>query len=188
MHMNDNKPFGTAQGEPFDKLDVAIDQAVRRMMAVEPRAGMRGRVLARIGEPQPWAFPRLAYAVAAAAMIVLAVVMWKPAQPVESPEAPLVVASNPPSQPVTVTPPAPVPQTVPERAAPAPGPTERPRRERLPDPPSMAQVFGPARDRVAASSIETVTTPTAIVAAPLQRIEMRISPLLFQPVRVPQPR
>jgi hypothetical protein len=184
--MNDNKRLGTAQGEPFDKLDVAIDRAVRRMMAVEPRAGMRGRVLARIGEPQPWAFPRLAYAVAAAAMIILAVVMWKPARPVESPDAPLVVASNPPSEPVT-TAPAPVTQPVPERAAPAAGPTERPRRERLPDPPSMAQVFGPARDRVAASSIDTVTTPTAIVAAPLQRIEMRISPLLFQPVRLPQP-
>ena len=188
MHMNDNKPFGTARGEPVDKLDAAIDQAVRRMMAVEPRPGMRGRVLARIGEPQPWAFPRFAYAAAAAAIIILAVVMWKPAPSVESPETPLVVASNPPSQPATAPSPAPATEPVPERAAPAAGPTERPRRERLPDPPSMAQVFGPARDRVAASSVETATTPAAIVAAPLQRIEMRISPLLFQPVRVPQPR
>jgi len=185
--MNDNKPLGTAQGEPFDKLDVAIDRAVRRMMAVEPRAGMRGRVLARLGEPKPSAVPRFAYAIAAAVVIVLAVVMWKPARPVESPDAPLVIASNPPSQPVTAAPPAPVTQPLPERDAPAAGPTERPRRERLPDPPSMAQVFGPARDRVAASSIETVTSQSAIVAAPLQRIEMRISPLLFQPVRLPQP-
>ena len=71
---NDDSPSGARRGS----LDVAIDRAVRRMMQVDPPAGLRHRVLARLG-PVPSRraafFPRFAMAAAALAMLVLAVVV-----------------------------------------------------------------------------------------------------------------
>jgi hypothetical protein len=63
-------------------LDDAIDRAVRAMMNVDPRPGLRGRVLARLERsPAPAAWlPRLALASAILAAIVGAVFLFRPAQ------------------------------------------------------------------------------------------------------------
>ena len=69
-------------------LDAAIDRAVRDLMSVEPRAGLRERVLAELtGEPARAAWwPRLALgsaAVAVAAVVLLMIVNRPPEQPVD---------------------------------------------------------------------------------------------------------
>jgi hypothetical protein len=70
------------------RLDAAIDRAVRDLMSVEPRAGLRERVLAELtGEPARavW-WPRLALgsaAVAVAVVVLLMIVNRPPARPVD---------------------------------------------------------------------------------------------------------
>jgi hypothetical protein len=52
----------------------------------------------------------------------------------------------------------------------------------------MTAVFGPARGQVAATTVDAAGAPSlTITAAPLRRMDMRISPLLFEPVKVPVP-
>ena len=62
-------------------LDDAIDRAVRAIMSVEPRAGLRGRVLDRL-ERRPavvFALPRLAGAAAAVTVATFAFLLLRPA-------------------------------------------------------------------------------------------------------------
>jgi len=105
-----------------ERLDIAIDRAVRAMLDVEPPAGLRGRVLDRIDlstNSVASAFRRkdnfkrkiawIAAPLAAAAVIILAVLApWRLA-------APPVVTSAPPSiakvQPPPVVPPSGSPKT-----------------------------------------------------------------------------
>jgi hypothetical protein len=56
------------------QLDAAIDRAVREMMSVEPRPGMRQRVLGRLRQPHRRTFPfrRLAVAGVSAAIVLIA--------------------------------------------------------------------------------------------------------------------
>ena len=70
-----------------DRLDTAIDLAVREMLDVEPPAGLRGRVLDRIQKPrQTFTWLWLAGPVAAAAIIVLAVLApWRGGTEIERP-------------------------------------------------------------------------------------------------------
>jgi hypothetical protein len=58
-----------------DRLDDAIDRAVREMLDVEPPSGLRGRVLDRIENAgtRGWSWIWIAAPVAAAAILVLAV-------------------------------------------------------------------------------------------------------------------
>jgi len=70
------------------RLDAAIDRAVRDLMSVEPRAGLRERVLAELtGEPARAAWwPRLALgsaAVAVAVVVLLTIVNRPPERPVD---------------------------------------------------------------------------------------------------------
>src|SRR6185436_11881990 len=110
---NDDSPSGARRDSP---LDLAIDRAVRRMMHVDPPAGLRRRVLARLGPaPSPRAafFPRFALAAAALAVVVLAVIVMRrdTTAPVPGP------GSQPAVTTASVTPSAP---EVPAAAPPAP--------------------------------------------------------------------
>jgi hypothetical protein len=148
--MNDDKPRFGASGE--DPLDRAIDRAVRAMMHVDPRAGFRRRVMARLETPsrRPTLFPRLAFATAALAVLVLAVVVIRRDGPVT--EVPPAVALGP-QTPVTVAPPR--PQGPPSQTASAPPNTGRraPRRNGLIEMPRIANVFGPPTGRIVGATI-----------------------------------
>lgn len=75
---NDGQP---KQTQPTDELDRMLDAALAKFAAVEPRAGLEGRVLARLrSEPLPpsrrvWLQWGLAGAVAAIALV--AVLAWR---------------------------------------------------------------------------------------------------------------
>jgi hypothetical protein len=129
--MSSNGGRGSGIGDR-DRLDEAIDRAVREMLDVEPPAGLRGRVLDRIdalsGNPLlstnsvVSAFRRntrktwwLAGPVAAAAVVVLAVLaLWRGATEIEGPpftsrgDTRLAVESAPPPSIVTPGPAAPI--------------------------------------------------------------------------------
>jgi hypothetical protein len=83
-------------------LDDAIDWAVREMMSAEPRAGFRGRVLARIDEPRrAWlTVPRLTGATVCAAALVAVLVLDRGQERPARPSAPTVeraaIAENAP--------------------------------------------------------------------------------------------
>jgi hypothetical protein len=122
-----------------EQLDDAIDRAVREMMDVDPPAGLRARVLARLDAPgHPWRPARLLAGAAAVAIALLALLQpWRQAP---EPEPRLATAS--PGQPPAVAPqqppqPAPPPSVQPGPATPrrSPGGVTRPAtsdsRERL---------------------------------------------------------
>src|SRR3954452_24878530 len=82
--------LGNSNTPPEERLDAAIVLVVREMVDVEPRAHLRGRVIERLerrdasvgrvfrpGGKWTW----LMAPVAAAAVVVLAVVLWWPNQP-----------------------------------------------------------------------------------------------------------
>jgi hypothetical protein len=103
------------------RFDEAIDRAVREMLDVEPPAGLRGRVMNRIGRPsgsfEASAFRRkaawLAVPLVAAAILVLAVLM--PSVSGRPPVAPPARAANDvylPPPPVARRAPEPRPQVV----------------------------------------------------------------------------
>ena len=166
-------------------LDAAIDRAVRKMMRIDPAPGLRSRVAARIAVPERRGVPAFAFSLAAAAVLILAVVLWRPAVAPPPAEAPAVATTAPATSSVPLTAPSQPVQTAAVPASPpAPPQAVRPRKDRLPEPPSMAAVFGPRRDHVAATNVTPAPATRVIVAAPLQRIEMRISPLLLEPVRI----
>jgi hypothetical protein len=151
--------------QPGSRLDAAIDRAVRHIMDTAPPPGLRRRVLARIQAPAPgtafaW-WPRLGFAAAAMAAVLLAIVYLRPDAGLPSPQPVDVVAQGP-------APTVPLPPVTPEIddetaaplsspaaiARPAPGTGPQPRIERLPDPPRMDPVFGSKPDgRVAAASV-----------------------------------
>ena len=149
---NSTGPFDGPKDTP-GRLDVAIDRAVRRMMAAEPPPGFRHRVLARLRNtgPATWGFlPRFAFAGVAVAIIIVGVaVMLRPASQVEPPMQSAMAATEPPAPPAASHPAA-QPQGQAVVAPPAAAPQ---RRERLPEPPPMAEIFGPRDSRVAATSV-----------------------------------
>lgn len=169
------------QHDTETRLDAAIDSAVRQMMAVDPRAGFRQRVLARLDRPAPvvaW-WPRFALAGAALAAIVLAVVLLRPAPPANEVQ---MVETQPPAAPVT-TPASVAPD--PDVEAPAPvGPTltartPAPKVEKLPDAPRVDNVFGtPPDGRVAAAN--AVDPPAA---PPVEDAGAALPPLA--PIEIP---
>lgn len=147
---NENSPFGSRSESPLDR---AIDRAVRQMMEVDPPAGLRRRVLARIDAPAPgrWAFfPRYAAAAAALAMLVLAVVFVpRPSQ------APAVVAEPPApiaaEEPATRKPPVPLRDAAAAPKASARAPTPTPHREPIVMP-KISNLFGTGGSQVSAAN------------------------------------
>ena len=94
-----------------DRVDKAIDEAVRGMMDVEPQAGLRGRVMRRIDAPPPvFTWQRFAMVAGVATCAVLLTFVYGRVEPVtpasqsasaSAPDAPVV----PPAA-VPVAPPA----------------------------------------------------------------------------------
>jgi hypothetical protein len=87
-------------GRTEDRLDVAIDRAVREMLDVEPPAGLRGRVLDRLERPRRglgWMW--IAAPIAAAAVIVLAVMLPWRGDPRSVTPPPQVAVTTPPQAP-----------------------------------------------------------------------------------------
>jgi hypothetical protein len=106
-------------------FDKAIDHAVREMLDVEPPAGLRRRVIERLGHDSvassfSW---KIALPIAAAAVLLLALLL--PRSTPQQPETTTVQTQQPVTAPVTPRPmqpsapeaplPQPVPQAVPER-------------------------------------------------------------------------
>jgi hypothetical protein len=189
---NNIGPFDKGPGER-GKLDVAIDRAVRQMMAVDPPPGLRHRVIARLKhqEAPAWRFlPRFAMAGGALAVIVLAVVMMRPGASVAPPQESVVATTAPQPQPAPPT----VAEAPPRIVTPPPT-VAGPRREPLPAPPQMAEVFGTRDARVAAATVADVpmddpftpeTEPGTTFRSPIAGLPpLRIEDLQVLPLQVP---
>ena len=196
---NDSQPVEGRDGLPDSRLDIAIDRAVRQMMRVDPPAGLRGRVMRRLESPAARTFvPQFAFAGAALAAVLIAIVMMRPGAPGPSSEpAPRLAAVVPP-RPVETAPPPAAPPKDPATTQKA-GPTGV-RREALPPAPRIAEVFGQRDDRVAAANIASGNelgrrpSPAEIFelspsGTPSLRVtEFPIGALRLIPVRIPATR
>lgn len=173
----------------YDKpgsLDGAIDEAVREMMQVDPRPGLRHRVARSISAPpQRRRGFRMGFAALAVAMVVLAsMVVWRSSRPETPVHAPQVaettpaVPASPLAGPQAVAAPMPTP-------VPVPAPTRRGRRSE----PSPEAIFGPRSGRVAAASIppapiESPAAETWIELPSISGDPAAIAPIRIEPIRV----
>jgi hypothetical protein len=149
-------------------LDAAIDRAVRDLMSVEPRAGLRERVLAELtGGPARAAWwPRLALGSAAIAVAVVVV---------------LVIGSRPPQRPVDRTIAG---ATPPDTASQNTGETAKPPEATPPvhvdGPRAQAATRSPVvEDRLVQAASITANEPIAI--EPMAAVE-RLAPI--DPIRI----
>jgi hypothetical protein len=163
------------------RLDIAIDRAVREMLDVEPPAGLRGRVIARIESPRRgMAWTWVVAPAAAAAVIVLTVLApWQHAARPVAAGAPALIARVAP-------PPAVPPVTSPNTAA----SPKTPSNDRLSSSGPRATPGAEARIVIAAAlpatdanpgidslaPIEPITVPT-VRPASITPAEISISPL-----------
>ena len=174
-------------------IDEAIDRAVGEMMDIDPRPGLRRRVLSRIEKPFGrralwWRGSFVLLPAAALLLIIVAVITSR------SPKSSVEVAqTSAPSAPLAPAAPlAPSAPLVPSSAA-APRLASR-----------SDALFGPRRDRVSAASIASSASasafadpdptvdehgslaPAPIVVSPLPQIqELRIAPIEIQRITVP---
>jgi len=167
------------------RIDRAIDRAVRDMMQIDPPAGLRRRVLARLSEskrPQrhtPWA--QIAFAVVAAMLVVMAAPrMWYRAdQPV--PPRPPALAIAAPAPAVDV-------ESVMSHPSVAGDPVSKPgqvTRESI-RMPRVGNVFGNRRNEVSAANADNVSHTTARPLAPESLTPLTIVPLSARPIVLPQ--
>jgi len=178
-----------------DRLDEAIDHAVREMLDVEPPAGLRARVMQRIEEPVASGFSRkvsvasafrrkimwAAVPVAAVALIVMVVLLSRRDTPGPSlvPTAPSIATANPQPQvlppPVrTVPPPAATPPTRVARLPEASRPRERQRvvTAALAEP-APAEEF----PRVPSLSVPALTMSEIRGVAPAEPAQIGVGPI-----------
>ena len=189
----------------YDKpgsLDGAIDEAVRVMTQVEPRPGLRNRVVQSIRAPRPRRRAlQFGFAALALAMIVLASVLILRRPDLAAPVPATQVADTTPAAPVTLIAGPQAVETPVTPSAPAPS-AVAPRRRTEPTPES---IFGPRRDRIAATSVPNAPAASRlegpwlefagsaagrvalspISLAPIQVVPLAIQPLLAgsRPVR-----
>lgn len=104
---------GNTRRQDTDAFDAAIDRAVRELMDVEPRADLRGRIIARIERPRVLAgrvfrpgvrWTWVLAPVAAAALVVIAVVLMRPATPTEVPRTGTDIVLRAPETPAEAPP------------------------------------------------------------------------------------
>jgi hypothetical protein len=143
-----------------ERLDAAIDGAVREMLDVEPPPGLRGRVMDRLESPRrgiAWTW-LAAPVVAAAAVIAVAVTApWRDAAPMPAAPPPVVAQTQPPRV---------VPRAV---AAPVVTPATRPTRPdagNVTNDPTRRPAIAPPPERLVEAAVATVedTNFTAIDA------------------------
>jgi hypothetical protein len=190
---------GTRQAADDGVFDAAVDRAVREMLDVEPGAGLRGRVLARIDVPSgadhvASAFRRrfllTGVPLAAAATVVLALLL--PSRTAERPAPPPAVANVEPQQPSS---PRPAPSVVVAQRGPkttaAPRVVAAARPVATPAPPRMLSAATlPLADSTDIEALESITpiqmepiaehriAPAEISVPPLNPIvELQIAPL-----------
>ena len=170
--------------EERGRLDSAIDRTVRGMMQVDPRPGLRHRVAGRLAAPPrstSWMFP----AAAAAAVVAVVFVSWTV---LRTPDAPVAHQSQ-----IAVSPaPTPdsrpsVPGVVPVQPA-ATAARRSPARQPMP---RLEADFGPRRDRVTATSVDTASAiapmpPAGIPYEPPPFIGAvaPLTPILIAPIEV----
>lgn len=178
---------------PRRTLDDAIDRAVRELMTIDPRPGLRRRVLSRLERRAGGASAAARLLVPAAALlaIVVAVMLWDPAgAPTPSPASDSQTASAPPPVERATSPKPAAPQPIPE--APSRAANASPRSE---------SIFGPRTGRVTATAVPAATAREAlpvdateetlvpfapITMTPLPAInEIRVSPLEIQRITIP---
>ena len=205
---NDDSPFASRRESPglaASPIDQAIDRAVRKMMQVDPPAGLRRRVMARIeagpstrgfmsslrtGDATRGFMGSPGFAVAAAlALVVLGVVATRnnrvaPA-PVDAPAATVAVPEKTPETTSRVEPP---PQPV---APPPVRPRVTPRtpggfrREPIPMAP-VADIFGTRTAAIAAAADPTADEVwTAPTTPDVEDSIAEPAPLVVRPVGVP---
>jgi hypothetical protein len=184
-------------------IDDAIDHAVRDIMGVEPRAGLRARVLDRLERPRAglFAVPRLAAAAAVVAIAVIAFFVMRAApERIPAPEIAGITApvAAPDTPPATVAAP-----TTTAKAEPAPRrevPRSAPRRPRTPAGQDIVEF--PARGVVAAATVagampppgeavDVVPMPLDPGAQPIAIEAIRIEPLAVERIvvaAIPPPR
>ena len=173
-------------------LDDAIDRAVRDIMSVEPRAGLRGRVLDRLERrPGPgFALPRLAGAAAAIAVAVIAFVLLRPAPegpahaPAQTTSAERVPASrdDTPAGSDTASTEEPVAETARRQAPSPPRSAVSPRRPDFPAPGMVTAATVAAGPAGAFEATDFGVLPLVPDAEPIA-----IAPIAIVPLTAPEP-
>jgi hypothetical protein len=208
---NDDSPFAfrrESPAPPDSPIDRAIDRAVRKMMQIDPPAGLRRRVMSRIEAPAPRRtifLPAFAAAAAVLAVLVLGIVAARNGRvspiTVEAPAVAVVVERAPAAD----APVAPAPASV-ETSSPRTRPVVTPRRagfHREPIP--MARVddiFGTRTTAIAAAADPTAdaiwtgpadsaggaaAAPAAIVVDPVGVAPIETAPIVIAPLFVGRP-
>jgi hypothetical protein len=209
---NDDSPFASLRespGMPASPIDRAIDRAVRKMMHVDPPAGLRRRVMSRLEAPLPRrSIFRPAFAVPAAVMAVLVLGVMTARLGRVAPsvvEAPPAASVAPPagdSRVARAPAPAPAAGAVPSRRSrPAAVPPRAGfRREPIPMAP-VDDIFGERTNAVAAADAtgEAIWTsrgapddamiggPAPIVVDPVGIAPIETAPIVVAPLGAERP-
>jgi len=206
---NDDSPFAfrrESPGVPASPIDRAIDRAVRKMMQIDPPAGLRRRVMSRIEAPAPRRtifLPAFAAAAAMLAVLVLGIVAARQGRvapsTVEAPAAAAVAQAPAADVPVARTP-APVTTSSP-RTRPVTPRRAGFHREPIP----MARVddiFGTRTTAIAAAADPTAdaiwtgpadsdvggaAAPAPIVVDPVGVAPIETAPIVIAPLFVGRP-
>jgi hypothetical protein len=177
-----------------DKLDEAIDRAVREMMAVEPRPGMRHRVRKRLeARRRIFTVPRIATVAAAAAVLLIVTMTTRSTRPapetVSTDARPAAAPSTPSSRTPSITPTNPAPATTVVRHRPSDAPATPSRQVQaasidaaiLPD---AAVRIAPiaAIDPIRVANLSETAMPLQV---PIVTNEIRIVPIAVDPIDIP---
>jgi hypothetical protein len=153
--------------EQRGRLDDAIDRAVRGMMQIDPRPGLRHRVAGQLHAPArrvAWILPTFAAAALCAIVVVAIVLLRSPiTRPVLEPQVAVAQPGVPTAPPARATEPRVV------AAAPGPPPAPTPRRRSQPD-----GIFGTQHGRISAASLRAETP--AVAAPVLESSEPAVDP------------
>ena len=175
----------------YDKpgsLDGAIDAAVREMMQLDPRPGLRQRVTRSVRtRPERSRGVRfaVAWAAAAAVVVIASALLLRSPEPVQSVDTARVAVATPAAP---VAPPA-----GPQASEVAKG--AEPKRARVRRAPtataSPESIFGSRTSRVSAASLRVSPEPELSVGPPEILLELpptagrtQISPIVMEPIRV----